>query len=173
MPAGSSPKAPPTVKLEVDRSFAPLVDRMVRAGIPVVAHIGSRPQQVKLRGGYRSAGRTADEAESLVADAIALEQSGAAMLLIEAVPGEVSQRVVEKTAIPVIGCGAGPACHGQIVVLQDLLGLSEWQPAFARPVTALGAQIAEAARTWSRSVAASDLGIHPYTMSEAELAKWG
>jgi 3-methyl-2-oxobutanoate hydroxymethyltransferase len=107
-----------------------------------------------------------------VADAVALEQAGACMLLIEAVPNEVSQRVVEKTTLPVIGCGAGPACHGQIVVLQDLLGLSPWQPSFAQPITAMGQQLAEMARQWIRKVDASDLGEHPYMMSEGELHKW-
>ncbi len=159
------------VKLEGDRSYTQLVEKMARAGIPVVAHIGSRPQLSKRRGGYRSVGRTASEARELVADAVALEGAGATMLLIEAVPNEVSKRIVEKTGLPVIGCGAGPACHGQIVVLQDLLGLSEWQPAFARPVASLGEQIAAAAGRWRVMVHASELGEHPYKMAEGELNK--
>ncbi len=159
------------VKLEVDRSFAPLIEKMARAGIPVVAHIGARPQQAKRRGGYASAGRTAVEAKGLLADAVALEAAGATMLLIEATPNEVSQRIVEQTSIPVIGCGAGAACHGQIVVLQDLLGLSEWQPSFAKPITCLGEPIMAAARRWIEKVRASDLGPHPYRMSEEERDK--
>jgi 3-methyl-2-oxobutanoate hydroxymethyltransferase len=160
------------VKLEVDRSFLPLVERMARAGVPVVAHIGSRPQQVKLQGGYASAGRTAREARELVAVAVALEQAGASMLLIEAVPNEVSQAIVERTNVPVIGCGAGTACHGQIVVMQDIFGLSSWQPSFARPIAAVGEQIAAVARQWVAKVAASDLGEHPYRMSEKESEQW-
>lgn len=159
------------VKLEVDRTFAALVEKMARAGIPVVAHIGSRPQLSKRRGGYASVGRTAAEARDLVTDAVAMQDAGATMLLIEAAPNEVSQRIVEKTSIPVIGCGAGPACHGQIVVLQDLLGLSDWQPAFAAPVAGLGRQIADAARRWAVMVHESDLGEHPYRMSPEELNK--
>jgi 3-methyl-2-oxobutanoate hydroxymethyltransferase len=159
------------VKVEVDRSFVPLVEKMARAGIPVVAHIGARPQQSKRRGGYGSVGRTAAEARPLVADAVAMENAGASMLLIEAAPNEVSQRIVEKTTVPVIGCGAGPACHGQIVVLQDLLGLSEWQPGFAKPIAQLGEQIVAAAARWKRMVHASELGEHPYRMSEGELDK--
>ena len=93
------------------------------------------------------------------------------MLLIEATPNEVSQRIVEQTSIPVIGCGAGAACHGQIVVLQDLLGLSEWQPSFAKPITCLGEPIMAAARRWIEKVRASDLGPHPYRMSEEERDK--
>jgi 3-methyl-2-oxobutanoate hydroxymethyltransferase len=142
------------------------------AGVPVIAHIGSRPQRVKLQGGYASAGRTAAEAGALLQDALALEAAGAAMLLVEAVPEEVAQRIVERTSVPVIGCGAGPACHGQVVVMQDLFGLSPWQPAFARPIAQIGDHIKSAARTWIEKVAAADLGAHPYRMSEDERAKW-
>ena len=156
------------VKVEADRSFAPLVERMARAGIPVCAHVGSRPQQAKLRGGYRSTGRTAAEARRVVADAVALESAGASMLLIEAAPAEVAERVVELTSVPVIGCGAGPACHGQIVVLQDLLGLTSWQPSFARPLTHLGDSFVAAATSWADRVRASELGEHPYTMTDDE-----
>jgi 3-methyl-2-oxobutanoate hydroxymethyltransferase len=159
------------VKLEIDRSFAPLVEKMARAGIPVVAHVGARPQLSKRRGGYGSVGRTAEEARPLLGDAVAAEAAGAVMLLIEAVPNEISQRIVELTRIPVIGCGAGPACHGQIVVLQDLLGLSDWQPGFARPVTWLGEPIVAAATRWIDMVRDSDLGEHPYTIPPDELSK--
>ena len=160
-----------SVKLEVDRSFAPLVKKMARAGIPVVAHIGCKPQQVKRSGGYAAAGRTATDAQELVATAVAMEQAGAAMLLIEAVPNEVSRRIVERTAIPVIGCGAGTSCHGQVVVLQDLLGLTSWQPSFARPIAHLGADLIHAAQRWIEKVRESDLGEHPYSMAEGEAAK--
>ena len=160
------------VKIETDRSFAGLVEKMTRAGIPVVAHVGSRPQQSKVRGGYRSVGRTAAQADSLVDDAVTLEKAGATMLLIEACPDEVSQRVVAETSVPVIGCGAGPSCHGQIVVLQDLLGLTDWQPSFAKPITAMGERIVDAAARWIEMVRASQLGEHPYTMNEGELEKF-
>jgi 3-methyl-2-oxobutanoate hydroxymethyltransferase len=138
---------------------------MARAGVPVVAHIGSRPQLAKMRGGYGSAGRTKDEAQQLVRDAISMEQAGAVMLLIEACPNEVSQMIIEKTKIPLIGCGGGPACDGQIVVLQDLLGLTEWQPSFAQPVMHLGDQLISAAQSWVQKVRTSQLGEHPYKMS--------
>ena len=158
------------VKLEVDASYTALVQKMTRAGIPVVAHIGSKPQQVKLQGGYRSTGKTADAARQLVAEAVMMEDAGATMLLVEAIPDEVSARIVEKTSIPVIGCGGGPSCHGQIVVLQDLLGLSDWQPAFAQPQTALGATIQQNAEEWVRRVARRALDPHPYSMSPDELS---
>jgi 3-methyl-2-oxobutanoate hydroxymethyltransferase len=159
------------VKLEVDSTFARLVEKMARAGVPVVAHIGARPQQMKLHGGYGSVGRTAEEARRMVDDAIAMEKAGAVMLLIEACPNEVSQRITETTKIPLIGCGGGPACHGQIVVLQDLLGLTSWQPSFAQPVTNLGEHLISAAQTWIENVRTSErggLGEHPYKMADAE-----
>lgn len=159
------------VKLEADRTFAPLVERMARAGIPVVAHVGSRPQQSKLKGGYVSAGRTAEGALRILHDARALEAAGACMILVEACPAEVARMVVERATVPVIGCGAGTACHGQVVVLQDLLGLTHWQPAFARPVAALGAELERAARQWRDRVRDGSLGEHPYAIAPDELAR--
>jgi 3-methyl-2-oxobutanoate hydroxymethyltransferase len=155
------------VKLEVDGRDAPLIERMARAGIPVIAHIGCRPQQVKVAG-YRTAGTTAAEARRMIDDARRLEDAGAIMLLIEAAPDEVSRRVVEAASVPVIGCGAGTSCHGQIVVTQDLLGLTERQPSFARPMRDLGRELAEFAGEWARRVGDRDLGEHPYTMKDGE-----
>ncbi len=159
------------VKLEVDRSFAPLIERMERAGIPTVAHIGSRPQRMKIQGGYRSAGRTAPGARAMIADAVAMQEAGATMLLLEACPNEVSRMIVEKVDVPVIGCGAGAACNGQIVVLQDLLGLTDWQPAFAQPLASLGLRLQQIGEEWVRRVRDADLGEHPYVMAPGELGK--
>jgi 3-methyl-2-oxobutanoate hydroxymethyltransferase len=159
------------VKIEADRTFAPLVEKMTRAGIPVVAHVGSRPQQAKLKGGYVSAGRTAEGALRILHDAAALEAAGACMLLVEACPAEVAQMVVERATVPVIGCGAGTACHGQVVVLQDMLGLTHWQPAFAKPLAQFGAELERAARTWRERVRDGELGEHPYTIAPDELAR--
>ncbi len=159
------------VKLEVDRTQAPLVEKMARAGIPVVAHVGSRPQQAKMKGGYSSTGRTAESALRVLHDAAALEAAGAAMLLVEACPAEVGLMVVERATVPVIGCGAGPACHGQVVVLQDMLGMTAWQPAFAQPLAQLGREVERAARTWCERVRTGELGEHPYTLPPDELAR--
>ena len=136
------------VKVEVDRSWVPLVTRMARAGIPVIAHIGCRPQQSKMHGGTFAVGKTAEQALQVVHDAAALEAAGATMLLLEACPAEVAAKVVERATIPVVGCGAGPACHGQVLVLQDLLGLSAWQPAFAKPAVQLGEAMRETVAGW-------------------------
>ena len=156
------------VKLEVDRSFAPLMALLARAGVPSVAHIGSRPQHAKRHGGYYAAGKSAASALALIDDAVAMRDAGASMLLVEATPAEVTERIVAAVDIPVIGCGAGPACHGQVVVLQDLLGMTEWQPAFAAPAARVGDQISAAAAEWVRRVSSGNLGEHPYAMGAAE-----
>lgn len=160
------------VKLEVDARFGDLVGKLSRAGVPVVAHIGSLPQRVRLTGGYRSAGRTAAEGHRLVEEAELMAARGASMLLIEATAAEVSQRIVERVSIPVIGCGAGPACDGHVVVLQDLLGQSDWQPPFAPPAAQLGAAIQQAAADWARVVRDGQYlrDDHPYPMSDDERA---
>ncbi len=136
------------VKLEVDASFAGLVERLTRAGVPVVAHIGSRPQRAALRGGYGGAGRTDAEAASIVADAAAMQAAGAVMLLIEAVPETVTKRVMEATSIPLIGIGAGPECHGQVLVVHDLLGMSKSPPRFAEAAADVAAVVEAAGREW-------------------------
>ncbi len=166
------------VKLEVTEAFAPLIDRMSRAGVPVVAHVGSLPQHVRVRGGYGSVGRTSTQAAQLVDTAKQMIQSGAAMLLVEAVPAQVSAQIVKMAAamtaqggqgeVPVIGCGGGPACHGHVVVLHDLLGLTRWQPPFARPLADLGQQISSVAAQWIEQVRSGNYlhTDHPYKMND-------
>ncbi|NJL31410.1 MAG: 3-methyl-2-oxobutanoate hydroxymethyltransferase [Phycisphaerales bacterium] len=118
------------VKLEVDGRHAELVGKLSRAGIPVVAHLGWKPQQVRYAGIRTAlvAGRTMSEIQTLVTEAQIMEDQGAVMLLVEQCTAEASEAVIAKVSLPVIGCGAGPACHGHVVVLQDLLGMSEHHP---------------------------------------------
>jgi len=156
------------VKLEADRSFAPLVAKMARAGVPVCGHVGSLPQRAGLTGGYAASGKTTPEAQRIIEDACALEEAGCVMLLIEAVPPQVAERVVDATSVPVIGIGAGPATHGQILVLQDLLGLTDWQPPFAEPVASLGPAIRDSAAEWVRRVQQREVTGHRYRMSAGE-----
>lgn len=152
------------VKLEVDGKWVNRVSAICNAGIPIIAHLGSKPQQAKQTGGYVSAGRTAYEANQIVTDSIAMEKAGASMLLLEAVPEAVSKAVVDATSIPVIGCGAGANCHGQVVVMQDLAGLTSWQPAFAQPTENLGQSIQKITENWMEKVFKGNLGEHPYKM---------
>jgi 3-methyl-2-oxobutanoate hydroxymethyltransferase len=119
------------IKLEVAQGHAKLVNKLADAGVAVMAHLGLRPQSVGLLGGYRSQGRTAVSAETIVESAVAMQDAGASALLLEAVPPEVTAAVVNATTVPVIGCGAGPACHGFVVVSHDVLGLTTSRPKFA------------------------------------------
>src|SRR5687768_2089235 len=105
------------VKLEVVGRQAELVRRLADAGVAVWAHLGLRPQSAA-RTGYRTQGKTAEAARQIVADARRMADAGAAAILLEAVPPQVSEAVVEAVPVPVIGCGAGPACCGHVVVLQ-------------------------------------------------------
>lgn len=156
------------VKVEADASLAPLVSRMTRAGIPICGHVGSRPQTMALTSGYAAAGRTAEEALRIVDDAVALERAGCVMLLAEAVPDEVTDLILSRTTVPLIGIGAGTKCHGQVLVLHDLLGLSDHAPRFAEPVAKMGELVREAGAEWVRRVASRSIGGRRYMMRPAE-----
>lgn len=112
------------VKLEGSDTQLEVVRELARRGIPVCAHLGLQPQAVHKIGGYRVQGRTQDAAEKMMQDAAALEEYGADLLLLECVPAELARAVTEQSAIPVIGIGAGGDCDGQILVLQDAIGLT-------------------------------------------------
>ncbi|MAO19648.1 MAG: 3-methyl-2-oxobutanoate hydroxymethyltransferase [Phycisphaerae bacterium] len=159
------------VKLESDETFAPLVDRLTRAGVPICAHIGCRPQTSSVTGGPVAAGRTAATLQQVVQDAVALEQAGAVLLLIEAVPEEVTKAVMEATSVPVIGIGAGTSCDGQILVVNDLLGLTDFPPRFAEPVDTFGPRLKAAGAEWVKRVRAGTIGGQSYTMRPGEQEK--
>lgn len=161
------------VKVEADATAAGVVSRMAAAGIPVCAHVGSRPQRASLTGGYAAAGRSSEEARSIIEDAVALEKAGAIMLLAEAVPDEVTRGILRLTRVPLIGIGAGTACHGQVLVIQDLLGMSDDPPRFAEPVAALGASIISAGREWVSRVSQRRIGGERYRMREGEADRLG
>ena len=130
------------VKIEGGAALAPTIARLVEAGVPVWGHIGLKPQQVHALGRYKKFGTSPAEAESLLADARALEQAGVFALLIELTDGEVARKISAEVSVPVIGIGAGPHCDGQILVYTDMLGLtSGYVPAFAKQFADAGAQI--------------------------------
>ncbi len=162
------------VKLEVDRAYGELVGKLSRAGVPVVAHIGWRPQTAS-QAGVRTAkiaGRTARDAERLIDDAQLMEARGAVMLLIEQCPAPVAAAVVRAVDVPVIGCGAGPACHGHVVVLQDLLGMTDRRPSFVQPLADGAAFLQNAANDWGQLLRSGRyLAEHPYHMDQGEAAK--
>lgn len=121
------------VKVEGGERVAPMVKRMVDAGIPVVGHLGLTPQSVHAFGGFHVQAREEDAAEQLLQDALALQAAGAFMLVLEMVPADLAQRVTESLNIPTIGIGAGPKTSGQVLVIYDLLGLNtSFKPRFLK-----------------------------------------
>ncbi len=110
------------VKLEGGSWLAPTVHRLVERGIPVCAHLGLTPQSVHQLGGFRVQGKTATAAAQLIADALALQEAGASLLVLEAIPAALAAQVTQQLAIPTIGIGAGVDCSGQVLVLHDMLG---------------------------------------------------
>jgi 3-methyl-2-oxobutanoate hydroxymethyltransferase len=112
------------IKLEGASWLAEPVRQLAERGVPVCAHLGLTPQAVNVFGGYKVQGRGDAAARQLRADAMALEQAGAAMLLLECVPSELAAEISQSVKIPVIGIGAGAATDGQVLVMHDMLGLS-------------------------------------------------
>jgi len=121
------------VKLEGGSDFCRSIEFLTRRGIPVCGHLGLTPQSVHQLGGYRVQGRTPDAGERLLSDAAALQEAGAGMIVLEAIPAELARRVTAELLVPTIGIGAGPDCSGQVLVLYDLLGIYPGKPPkFAR-----------------------------------------
>src|SRR5262245_6617634 len=162
------------VKMEVAAGHAELVRQLADVGVAVVAHIGLRPQSVNVLGGYKFQGRTAEEARAIVTLATQMERAGAAALLLEAVPPEVSARVVERTKIPVIGCGAGPACHGCVIVTHDGIGLSAHRPRFAPTLVDVGAAMKESFANYVEQVTSGryPAAEHQYEMPADQRARF-
>ncbi len=121
------------VKLEGGREVAPTIQAITNAGIAVVAHIGLTPQSVARIGGYLVQGATANDAQRLLDDALAVQEAGAVMLVLEKVPDRVAARISKKLRIPTIGIGAGAGCDGQVLVLHDMLGIFDrFTPKFVK-----------------------------------------
>tara|TARA_R110000868_G_scaffold241497_3_gene496801 strand:- start:555337 stop:556248 length:912 start_codon:yes stop_codon:yes gene_type:complete len=159
------------VKLEVDETQAGIVDRLTRAGVPVCAHVGCKPQTSSVTGGPVAAGRTANELEQVVRDAAALQDAGAVMLLVEAVPDEVTKQIMKIARVPVIGIGAGTECDGQILVVNDLIGLTDFPPRFAEPVATVGDDLLRAGKQWVKNVSERSIGGKRYSMRVGESEK--
>lgn len=143
------------VKLEGTGAQADVVRQLAVAGVPVCAHLGLRPQAVHKIGGYRVQGRDESAAEAMLQDARQLEEAGADLLLLECVPAELAGRISRQARVPVIGIGAGPQCDGQILVLQDMLGLTSGHvPKFSRNFMPDAGSIAGALESYVSAVKA-------------------
>ena len=135
------------VKLEGGASHVAQIEAIVRAGIPLMAHIGMLPQNVRLEGGYKVKGRGPAETERLVADARAVEAAGAFSAVLEIVAADAARQITEAISIPTIGIGSGEHCDGQILVTNDLIGLYPWfTPKFVSPEAHVAEEIRRAAR---------------------------
>jgi 3-methyl-2-oxobutanoate hydroxymethyltransferase len=141
------------VKLEGGVAVRAAIERIVAAEIPVMGHVGLTPQAVHRMGGYRVQGRSEAGRQRVLDDARAVEDAGAFAVVLEGLPAELAAEITRALEIPTIGIGAGVACDGQVLVLHDLLGLSEWTPSFAKQYAGLGALASQAARAFADEVA--------------------
>ncbi len=141
------------VKFEAESHHGRRMERLASAGFETIAHLGLRPQKVATPDGYRAQARDPDAIAELVADARRMVDAGASMVLLEAVPNEASQAVLAAVSVPVIGCGAGPACDGHVLVTHDMLGISPTRPPRFVPVLAeVGNICREAMRRYVQDV---------------------
>lgn len=141
------------VKLEGGPEVVETVKALTRATIPVMGHIGLTPQSMSLLGGFKAQGRDADSAKRVIEAARMLEDAGAFAILVEAVPPEVGRIITERAGIPIISIGAGPYCHGQLLIVHDMLGFFQgFTPRFVRKYADLGEVILGALRRYISDV---------------------
>ena len=158
------------VKLEGGSQYAPEISALVRASIPVIAHIGLTPQSVNAFGGFKVQARNLDAARKLLADAHAAEEAGAFAILLEGVPAPLAEKLTAEVNVPVIGIGAGPGCDGQVLVWQDMLGMNQDRvPKFVRRFGEIGAAMREAVNAYKAAVEKGEFPAeeHCYQIDEA------
>lgn len=154
------------VKLEVDRRHLKTVEALSASSIPVMAHLGLKPQSIKSIGAYRTQGTTAADARLILEDVRMMEDAGAVAFLLEAVPKEVAAMVCESTELPVIGCVSGPQCDGQVVVLHDMLGYSAGHPPRSiKQYLRLHEELVKAFRAYARDVSEGAFPIEERSVS--------
>jgi 3-methyl-2-oxobutanoate hydroxymethyltransferase len=149
------------VKLEGGRRVLRQVEELVTAGVPVMAHLGLTPQSVHAFGGYRVQGR-GEDGEELLSDAKSLEAAGAFSVVLECVPAELASRVTASLSIPTIGIGAGAGCDAQVLVWQDMAGLSPRTAKFVKKYTDVAGALRTAAQTFAEDVAAGAFPTEEY-----------
>jgi 3-methyl-2-oxobutanoate hydroxymethyltransferase len=143
------------VKVEGGVRSARIIEALVKAGIPVMGHIGWTPQaQLGMGGKVKVQGKDRTQARVQLADALAVQEAGAFSIVLELVPAQLAAAITERLRIPTIGIGAGPGCSGQVQVITDLLGLGDFVPRHARPYATLRATIDAAARAYAADVEA-------------------
>ena len=140
------------VKLETSVELAEIVAFLVKRGIPVMGHVGLRPQAVLAEGGFKAKGRTDAERERVLAEARAVSDAGAFCIVIEGVAEALAREITETIDTPTIGIGASAACDGQVLVVNDMLGMFDWAPKFVRKYADLRTEIDRAAAAFAADV---------------------
>jgi 3-methyl-2-oxobutanoate hydroxymethyltransferase len=163
------------VKLEGSSEIIDTIDAIVDAGIPVMGHIGLRPQTSSLWEGYKLQGRTKEGALKLIEDANILEKAGVFSIVLEMVASEVADAITKHLSIPTIGIGSGPSCDGQVLVLHDMLGIYEdIRPRFVKRYAELSKEIFDAVSSYNHDIKAGTFPEESNTfhMDAKELDKW-
>ncbi len=162
------------VKLEGGAESLEAAGAIVRDGIPVVGHLGLTPQSVEKLGGFKVQGKTADAAKTIIDDARRLEDAGCFCIVLECIPSPVAKLITERLAIPTIGIGAGPDCNGQVLVINDMLGMFErFVPKFVKRYVRLAPQMLEAVKHYKTEVEKGEFPSkeHEFRIKEEELKK--
>jgi len=140
------------VKVEAFEGVEESIEFLTKRGIPVMGHVGLRPQAVNIDGGFRAKGRTSGERERVMAEALAADRAGAFAIVIEGVAPDLADEITAAVHAPTIGIGASPQCDGQILVTDDMIGLFDWTPKFVRRYANLREEIENAARGYADDV---------------------
>lgn len=162
------------VKLEGGKDILPQIEGIIKAQIPVMGHIGLTPQSINKFGGFKVQGRGEDEAKRILEDALALEKAGVFAIVLEAVPEPLAKLITEKLRIPTIGIGASPACDGQVLVINDMLGMfSDFTPKFVKQYRNLKKEIEDGVGEYIQDVKKGKFPEkrHVFSMNEQLLEK--
>lgn len=157
------------VKLEGGKSVCPQIEAITAAGIPVCAHIGMTPQSVNSFGGFKVQGKGEADARRVLEDALAVEKAGAFMVVLECVPPKLAALITEKTDMITIGIGAGVGCDGQVLVYQDMLGISgEFVPKFVKHFSEIGEEMKRAFSAYDNEVKSGDFPAAEHTYAKSD-----
>lgn len=162
------------VKLEGGEAMAETMSHIVKAGIPVMGHLGLTPQSISALGGFKAQGRNVDNALKIIDDARCLEEAGAFSILLEAIPPEVAKIITERARIPIISIGAGPHCDGQLLIVHDMIGFfDKFTPKFVKKYANINGILKEVFTQYKQEVLAGEFPAkeHCYGIPEDEIKK--
>ena len=157
------------VKIESGPHTVEVTERLVQLGIPVMAHLGLTPQRVNELGGYTRQGTTPEAAQEMLELARAHEEAGAFAVVLEHVPANLAAQITEALEVPTIGIGAGPDCDGQVLVVTDVIGLSDWSPPFAEQFGDVRGEMKSAISEYVDAVESGEFPVEEHGHEEAEV----